>query len=145
MSSKTSSLMRWHHDERVDDGIMRHPADSVAWKTLDKLHPSFATEPCNIRLGLASDGFQPFKSTKTPHSIWPVVLIPYNVPPWLCMKQENFILSMLILCPESPGDAIDVYLQSLIEELKKLWETGVKTLMHHLDKFYVTCIFVMDH
>ncbi|XP_015169877.1 uncharacterized protein [Solanum tuberosum] len=119
--------MRWHHDERVDDGIMRHPADSVAWKTLDELHPSFATEPRNVRLGLASDGFQPFKSTKTPHNIWPVVLIPYNVPPWLCMKQENFILSMLIPGPKSPGDAIDVYFQPLIEELKELWETGVKT------------------
>ncbi|KAH0747692.1 hypothetical protein KY285_009349 [Solanum tuberosum] len=127
MSSKTSSLMRWHRDERVDDGIMRHPADSVAWKILDELHPSFATELRNVRLGLASDGFQPFKSAKTPHNIWPVVLIPYNLPPWLCMKQENFILSMLIPGPESPGDAIDVYLQPLIEELKELWETDVKT------------------
>ncbi|WMV18929.1 hypothetical protein MTR67_012314 [Solanum verrucosum] len=57
MSSKTSSLMRWHHDERVDDGIMRHPVDSVAWKRLDELHPSFGIEPCNVRLGLASDGW----------------------------------------------------------------------------------------
>ncbi|KAK6786969.1 hypothetical protein RDI58_015494 [Solanum bulbocastanum] len=54
MSSKTSSLMTWHHDERVDDGIMRHPADLIAWKSFDKLHPSFAAEPRNIQLGLAS-------------------------------------------------------------------------------------------
>ncbi|XP_060208655.1 uncharacterized protein LOC132636024 isoform X1 [Lycium barbarum] len=65
--------------------------------------------------------------SRTPYSIWPVVLIPYNLPPWLCMKQENFILSMLIPGPESPGDAIDVYLQPLIEELNELWETGVET------------------
>lgn len=45
MPSKTSSLMRWHHHERVDNGIMRHPADSVAWKRLDELHPSFFNEP----------------------------------------------------------------------------------------------------
>ncbi|XP_075087560.1 uncharacterized protein LOC142169579 [Nicotiana tabacum] len=25
ISSKISSLMRWHHEKRVDDGIMRHP------------------------------------------------------------------------------------------------------------------------
>lgn len=43
------------------------------------------------------------------------------------MKQENFILSMLIPGPECPGDAIDVYLQSLIDELKKLWETTLET------------------
>ncbi|XP_060213001.1 uncharacterized protein LOC132640428 [Lycium barbarum] len=127
MSTKTSSLMTWHHDERVDDGIMRHPADSMAWKSFDELHPSFAAEPRNVRLGLPSDGFQPFRNSKTSYSIWPVVLIPYNLPPWLCMKQENFIMSMLIPGPDSPGDAIDIYLQPLIEELKELWEFGIET------------------
>ena len=43
------------------------------------------------------------------------------------MKQENFILSMLIPGHESPGDAIDVFLQPLMDELKELWETGVET------------------
>ncbi|WMV31114.1 hypothetical protein MTR67_024499 [Solanum verrucosum] len=127
MSTKTSSLMTWHKDERTNDGIMRHPADSMAWKSFDDLHPSFAIEPRNVRLGLASDGFQPFRNSKISHSIWPVVLIPYNLPPWLCMKQENFILSMLIPGPNGPGDAIDTYLQPLIEELKELWEVGIET------------------
>jgi len=84
-------------------------------------------EPRNVRLGLASDGFQPFGCSRTPYSIWPVVLIPYNLPPWLCMMQENFILSMLIPGPGSLGDAIDVYLQPLIDELKELSETRVCT------------------
>ncbi|XP_049378105.1 uncharacterized protein LOC125842859 [Solanum stenotomum] len=127
MCSKTSPLMSWHHDKRVDDGIMRHPADSMEWKKFDELHPSFAVEPRNVRLGLASDGFQPFGMSRTPYNIWLVVLVPYNLPPWLCMKQENFILSMLIPGPNGPGDAIDVYLQPLIEELSELWETGVET------------------
>ena len=33
---------------------------------------------------------------------------------------------MLIPGPESPGDAIDVYLQPSIEKLNELWESGVK-------------------
>ncbi|WMV45257.1 hypothetical protein MTR67_038642 [Solanum verrucosum] len=127
MSRKTSTLMTWNKDKRVDDGIMRHLADSMAWKSFDELHPSFVAEPRNIRLGLASDGFQPFRNSKTSHSIWPVVLIPYNLPPWLCMKQENFILSMLIPGPNGPGDAIDTYLQPLIDELKELWKVGIET------------------
>ncbi|XP_075109058.1 uncharacterized protein LOC142180858 [Nicotiana tabacum] len=69
MSSKISTLMRWHHDKRFDDGIMRHPADLITWKTFDELHQSFASEPRNIRLGLASDGFQAFGNSKTPYSI----------------------------------------------------------------------------
>ncbi|KAH0643766.1 hypothetical protein KY290_035217 [Solanum tuberosum] len=64
--------MSWHHDKRVDDAVMRHPADSMAWKQFDELHPSFVAEPRNVRLGLASDGFQPFGMSKTPYSIWPV-------------------------------------------------------------------------
>ena len=67
--------MAW--DKRVDDGIMRHPAHSMAWKSFDELHPSFVVEPRNVRrLGLASDGFQPFQNSKTSHSIWHVVFIP---------------------------------------------------------------------
>ncbi|XP_055961889.1 uncharacterized protein LOC130015557 [Mercurialis annua] len=129
MSRKTASLMRWHHEnaKRKNDGVMRHPSDSMAWKSFNELHKKFSLEPRNVRLGLASDGFQPFSHSKTPYSIWPVILIPYNLPPWLCMKDTNFILSMLIPGPHGPGDAIDVYLQPLIEELKELWEMGVQT------------------
>jgi hypothetical protein len=43
------------------------------------------------------------------------------------MKQHNVILSMLIPEKEGPGDAIDIYLQPLIEELIELWEEGVDT------------------
>nr|XP_009761715.1 PREDICTED: uncharacterized protein LOC104213864 isoform X2 [Nicotiana sylvestris] len=57
VSSKISSLMTWHHDKKVDDGIMRHRADSMAWKKFEELHQSFVDESHNVRLGLASDGF----------------------------------------------------------------------------------------
>ncbi|XP_056688246.1 uncharacterized protein [Spinacia oleracea] len=63
--------------------------------------------------------------------------MPYNLPPDLCMKQSNILLSMLIPGPKGPGDAIDIYLQPLIEELKDLWDTGVETFdaatQHHFN------------
>ena len=43
------------------------------------------------------------------------------------MKQSNFILSLLIPGPKSPGNKIDVYMQPLIKELKDLWDDGVET------------------
>lgn len=43
------------------------------------------------------------------------------------MKQEFFILSLLIPGPKGPGNNIDVFLEHLIEELNKLWDTGVAT------------------
>jgi hypothetical protein len=127
MSKKTASSMRWHHAERVDDGVLRHPADSQAWKKFDEQHPVFATEPRNVRLGLAADGMNPFGHRATNHSTWPVILVPYNLPPWMCMKSSYFFLSMIVPGPRAPGHDLDVFLQPLIAELKELWDVGVDT------------------
>ena len=59
--------------------------------------------------------------------MWSVVLIPYNLPPWMCMKQTFFMLSLLIPGPTAPGNDIDIYLQPLIDELNDLWDVGVET------------------
>nr|XP_027120595.1 uncharacterized protein LOC113737586 [Coffea arabica] len=127
MSSKIASQMRWHEEKRTKDGCMRHPADSLAWQTFDHLHPEFAEDCRNVRLGLAFDGFNPFNNMSSTHSTWPVVLIPYNLPLWMCMKQPYFMLSLLIPGPSSPGNNIDVYLQPLVKELTKLWDFGIQT------------------
>ena len=127
MSRKTAELFRWHKEGRVDDGVMRHPADSEAWKYFDDKNSKFADEPRNVRLCLSSDGFQPYTNMRTSYSIWPVFLVPLNLPPWMCMKQQNVMLSMLIPGPDGPGDAIDIYLQPLVEELIELWDEGIDT------------------
>ncbi|XP_077219723.1 uncharacterized protein LOC143853913 [Tasmannia lanceolata] len=127
MSTKMASFMTWHHDNRTKDDILRHPADSAAWQTFDYIHQWFSSEPRNIRLGLGSDGFNPFRTMSIAHSTWPVVLIPYNLPPWMCMKQPYIMMSLIIPGPSSSGNDIDVYLQPLVEELKELWETCLQT------------------
>ncbi|KAL4021061.1 hypothetical protein IC575_019850 [Cucumis melo] len=125
---KIPNKMRWHKDKRVDtEDVLRHPADAAGWKHFDKEFPQFASEPRNVRLGLASDGFNPFGNMSTAYSMWPVVLIPYNLPPWKCMKESNFFMSLLVPGPKSPGKELDVYLQPLIDELKELWNNGVRT------------------
>lgn len=104
MSRVTSNFMSWHATKRPIDGLMRHPADSPAWKELDRLHPSFAQEMRNVRLGLASDGFNPFGLMSCSHSTWPVVMAVYNLPPWLCMKKPYMLLSLIIPGPKAPGN-----------------------------------------
>jgi len=124
--------MRWHEEERSKDGKMRHLADGEAWKNFDSLHEDFSTDSRNVRLGLASDGFNPFRTMSISHSTWPVMMVVYNFPPWLCMKPEYTMLSLLIPGPQSPVNDIDVYLQPLIQKLKDLWEFGVET--YHASK-----------
>ncbi|XP_056699485.1 uncharacterized protein [Spinacia oleracea] len=131
MCSETAKHMTWHFDGRLKDEKLRHPADGKAWEDFDSSYPHFAKEHRNVRLGLASDGFNPFRTMSISHSTWPVVLVNYNLPPWMFMKPEYFMLSLLIPGPDSPGNNIDIYLQPLIEELKELWSVGLETY----DKF----------
>jgi hypothetical protein len=60
-------------------------ADGEAWRAFHTLDPDFASDPCNVRLGLASDGFNHFGNISKSHSIWPVMLVPYNLPR-MCMN-----------------------------------------------------------
>ena len=53
--------------------------------------------------------------------------MPYNKPPWECMKQTSFILSMIIPGKQMPSNDIDIFLQPLIKELKELCNEGVDT------------------
>ncbi|WMV13399.1 hypothetical protein MTR67_006784 [Solanum verrucosum] len=119
--------LRWYDEERSNDGKLRHPAYGLASKDFDRLHPNFTLDSRNVRIGLSSDGFNPFWTMSISHSTWPVMLMVYNLPPWMCMKFEYCILSLLIPGPRSPGNDIDIYLQPLIDELKLLWDSRIET------------------
>lgn len=127
MSRHTATDMKWHKRKRQnEEGFLRHPADSEEWKKFDEEYPHFAADSRNVRLGLATDGFNPFGNMSTSYSMWPVMLVPYNLPPWKCMKGMFSMMSLLIPGPRAPGKDIDVYLRPLIDELKELWEVGVE-------------------
>ena len=117
--------LRWHADDRKCDGKLRHPANSLQWKRVDSLFPEFGNEPRNLRLGLATDGMNPYGNLSSIHSSWPVLLVIYNLSPWLCMKRKYIMLSMMISGPKQPGNDIDVYLKPLIDDLRLLWEEGI--------------------
>jgi hypothetical protein len=75
MMKEIAEEMRWHKDKQKDNGnTLRHPADSIMWKDFDKRYNRFASDSRNVRLGLASDGFNPFCNMSTTNSIWPVIL-----------------------------------------------------------------------
>jgi len=79
-------------------------------------------------MGLSLDGVIPRTLQSSKHSIWPVMLVFYNLPPYLMTKHFFISLTMLIHGPKSSFEnTIDVYLQPLVGELKKLW-VGVPTV-----------------
>ncbi|XP_057452852.1 uncharacterized protein LOC130744712 [Lotus japonicus] len=125
-SAEDAKNLRWHAEGRIDDGKLRHPADSPQWRIIDDDESLFGEEVRNLRLALSTDGINPHSNQSSTHSTWPVMLMIYNLPPWLCMKRKYMMLTMLISGPKQPGNDLDVYLTPLIEDLKQLWEVGVE-------------------
>ncbi|XP_010508146.1 PREDICTED: uncharacterized protein LOC104784773 [Camelina sativa] len=123
-SHKTAAAMRWHAEHQTKEGEMNHPSDAAEWRYFQEQHPRFAEEPRNVYLGLCTDGFNPFGMSRN-HSLWPVILTPYNLPPGMCMNTEYLFLTILNSGPNHPRASLDIFLQPLIEELKELWSTGV--------------------
>ncbi|XP_043815326.1 uncharacterized protein LOC122724434 [Manihot esculenta] len=126
-SDATAPHMRWHAEHEYEEGVMHHPSDSPAWKHFNACYPLFGLEIRNVMLGLSTDGFQPFGQSGQQYSSWPIILTPYNLPPWLCMKSEYMFLTVIVSGPNNPKFKIDIFLQPLIEELKQLWNMGVET------------------
>ncbi|GJW79965.1 zinc finger, PHD-type containing protein [Tanacetum coccineum] len=85
---------------------MQHLVDSRAWKNFDTKYPDFVKEQKNVRLGLAADGFNPFGNLSQSYIMWPMILTTYNLPPWLCMKESSFMLTLLIPGPKSPSKTL---------------------------------------
>ena len=108
MSSKTAPDMRWHHENHSNYEVLRHPADVEAWKSFDRTHESVSLDPRNVRLGLATDGFNPFGNMSVSYSCLPVVIFPYNIPSWMCMKEPYLFMSLLISGQKDLGNDIDV-------------------------------------
>jgi len=111
--------------------LLRHATDSPQWKKIDSLYPEFGSDPRNLKLGIATDGMNPYGNLSSKHSSWPVLLFIYNLSYWLWMKRKYMILFMMILGPRQPGNDIDVYLSPLIEDLRLLWDEGVEVFDAH--------------
>ena len=77
----------------------------------------FKEELYNLRLSKGSDGVNPYSQPCNTYTIWHVVVINNNTPPWLSIKNEHLMLA-LIVPNRTQVKNMDVYLQSLIEEFK---------------------------
>ena len=67
--------------------------------------------------------------------MWPVFVVPYNLPPWACMDESNFMMALLIPGPSSPGKDFDVFLEPLVDDLLELWK-GVDAYDARTDKSF---------
>ena len=71
---KEAKLMQWHAErekpeEDPEKGyIMTHPSDAAQWEALDIAFPRFGGDARNVRLGMSTDGLNPFGNQSSTHS-----------------------------------------------------------------------------
>ncbi|KAK1610053.1 hypothetical protein QYE76_033726 [Lolium multiflorum] len=122
---KEAKLMQWHaeREKPADDPekgkILTHPADASQWNALDiEFADEFGSEPRNIRLGMSTDGLNPFGNQSSTHSTWPVFVWPYNLPPAVHKAAVNHGFKACVKCmdktphlqlPKPPGSCKTVF------------------------------------
>ena len=89
--------MDYHARNRSQDDVIRMPVDGTAFiRHIEEKWPHFNEEPHNLRISLATDGVNPFAHMKSIYTVWPLFVININIPPWLSIKREHIMLSMII-------------------------------------------------
>ena len=126
-SPQTAENVSWHANHQIKDGKLCHPVDSPVWHLIDSKWPDFGQEPRNLGLALSTDGVNLHSTLNTTYSCWPVMLVIYNLPSWMCMKRKFIMLSLLIYGLKQPANNLNVYLAPLIDDLKTLWNVGIET------------------
>ena len=132
MTKESATQMTWHKTgKRYEDERgrvkMGHPSDGKAWKNFDENHPNEAREARNVRIAIATDGFNPYGMSTASYSCWPVFVIPLNLPPGALMQRKTIFLSLIIPGPEYPGKNLSVYMQPLVDDLNHSWHHGTLT------------------
>jgi hypothetical protein len=94
--TRLAKLHKWHSKRKKEENNIKCVSDSKAWKHIESLYLDFTSEAKNIRLGMALDGVNPFPNQSLSHSAWPIVLLDYNLPPWLVTKRFFIICALFV-------------------------------------------------
>ena len=89
--------MDYHAHNRSQDDIMRILVDGLVFKEIVEKWPHFKEESCNRKLSLAADGVNPFGEMRSSYSACPIFVINNNIPPWLFVKREHIMLTLIVL------------------------------------------------
>jgi hypothetical protein len=98
MTEETAKQMTWHKTGKRyhSEDIMLHPADAESWQYFDSCHPDKAAEARNVRVSLATDGFNPCGLMAAPYTCWPVFVTPLNLPAGIMFKRQFVFVSLII-------------------------------------------------
>jgi hypothetical protein len=75
MTEEFAKQMTWHKNrKRYNPDKMVHASDGEAWKHFDAIHHEKAEEARNVRVALATDGFNPYEISAAHTHVGPCLL-----------------------------------------------------------------------
>jgi hypothetical protein len=92
-----AQFMDYHAHNRSEDGVLRMSTDGFSFRENEGKWADFKDEPRNVRLSLAAGGVNPFGELRSIYSVWPIFVINNNIPPWMSIKREDIMLTMIVL------------------------------------------------
>lgn len=101
--------------------------DSLQWAAMSRIDPTYAERDSNLYIILVADGVNPYRNQNFTHSMWPILLVIFNLPPWLALPKFFVSLTLLILGKKAPSvTTFNIFLTPLVGYLQTLW-AGVLT------------------
>ena len=88
--------MDYHAWNRSEDGVLRMPTDGYAFRETKEKWPYFKDEHHHIRLSLVANDVNPFREIRFIYSVWPIFVINNNLPPWISIKSEHIMLTIIV-------------------------------------------------
>jgi hypothetical protein len=89
--------MDYHAHNRSGDGVLQIPVDGYAFREIEEKLVDLKDEPHNVSIPLETDGVNPFRELRSIYSVWPIFVINNNIPPWMSIKREHIMLTMIVL------------------------------------------------
>ena len=110
-----------HQQDQVGDIFDGHIYQDLWKKEIEvdgqQLHCCYFSDPCDIALGLSTDGFAPFRRQKM--TAWLIIVYNFNLPPDICFHREYILCLGMVPGPKKPKD-FDSFLWPAVEEFLRL-------------------------
>ena len=119
-NSSMSKLLQHHvHVSNTGKNIVRSIHESTGWKTWYSSEGVFKGDHRGLVFAFCTDGLNPYAHEKTSYSMWPIFLIPLNLPHHMRMKVGSMLLMGIIPGPKEPND-LDPYIDIVVDDIMDL-------------------------
>ena len=115
-NAKTSQLLQSHNTGNSHQKVTDSIHSSEAWKTWYGSDGQFEGDSRALSFAVCMDGLNPFAIEKNAFSMWPIFLVPLNLPHHIRMTSTSMMLMGLIPGPAEPKNT-DPYVDVLVDDI----------------------------